>query len=75
MEPRSIPGVLFSKQDVDHSTGSPIVDRFSVLEGGPIYRFQMAVGLAIPTILPMIPMLILATPTDQLVRTMLKLLV
>jgi hypothetical protein len=36
---------------------------------------KLLLGLAIPTILPVIPLLILATPTDQLVRAVLKLLV
>jgi len=29
-------------------TGSPIVDSFSLVEGGPIYRFQRAIGMALP---------------------------
>jgi hypothetical protein len=36
---------------------------------------KVLIGLAIPVILPMIPLLVLATPTDQLVRAVLKLLV
>jgi hypothetical protein len=36
---------------------------------------KVLVGLAIPVILPMIPLLVLATPTDQLIRAVLKLLV
>ncbi|HEY7304576.1 MAG TPA: hypothetical protein VH601_10700 [Bryobacteraceae bacterium] len=29
-------------------TGSPLIDRFSLIEGGPIYRFQTAIGMALP---------------------------
>ncbi len=29
-------------------TGSPVVDRFSLVEGGPIYRFQVAIRMAMP---------------------------
>src|SRR2546423_171915 len=29
-------------------TGSRVVDHFSLVEGGPIYRFQLAVGMAMP---------------------------
>jgi hypothetical protein len=36
---------------------------------------KVLLGLAVPVILPMIPLLVLATPTDQLVRAVLKLLV
>jgi hypothetical protein len=31
-----------------HGTGSPIVDQFSIVQGGPIYRFQVRVGMALP---------------------------
>ena len=36
---------------------------------------KVLLGLAIPVILPMIPLLVLATPTDELIRAVLKLLV
>lgn len=36
---------------------------------------KVLAGLAIPAILPLIPLMIIATPTDQLVRAVLKLLV
>jgi hypothetical protein len=29
-------------------TGSPVVDQFSLVEGGPIYRFQVAIRMAMP---------------------------
>jgi hypothetical protein len=72
METPSISGLPLSKKDVDHSTRSPIVDKFSVLQGGPIYRFQLAVRMAMPdrsgvvkralvtTLLTWFPMLLLS---------------
>ncbi len=36
---------------------------------------EVILGLAIPTILPMLPLIILATPADELMRAVLKLLV
>jgi hypothetical protein len=36
---------------------------------------KVLVGLTIPVLLPMVPLFVLATPTDQLVRAVLKLLV
>src|SRR5262249_51032600 len=36
---------------------------------------RLLLGLAIPTIIPLVPMLIVATPTDKLVKAVLKLLV
>src|SRR4051812_40484436 len=29
-------------------TGSELVDRFSLIEGGPVYRFQKAIRMALP---------------------------
>jgi hypothetical protein len=36
---------------------------------------EVLIGLSVPIILPMVPLFLLATPTDELVRTVLKLLV
>ncbi|HEY7212905.1 MAG TPA: hypothetical protein VH477_21685, partial [Bryobacteraceae bacterium] len=36
---------------------------------------RVLIGLTIPVILPMLPLLILATPTNELIRSVLKLLV
>lgn len=34
---------------MDHGgTGSPVVDGFSLVQGGPIYRFQVAIHMAMP---------------------------
>jgi hypothetical protein len=34
-------------ESTSYETGSRIVDHFSVVEGGPIYRFQLAIGMAL----------------------------
>jgi hypothetical protein len=36
---------------------------------------EILLGLAIPAVLPMVPLIVIATPADELVRALLKVLV
>ncbi len=36
------------QQHADSETGSPIVDGFSLFQGGPLYRFQVYIQMALP---------------------------
>jgi hypothetical protein len=45
---------------------SSVAYNFSLTRGGPLYRLQLRLGMA--------PVLILGTPVDQLIRTVLKLI-
>lgn len=48
MEPNTPDPPVHEKGEPAHSTGSSLVDHFSVLQGGPIYRFQEAIHMAMP---------------------------
>lgn len=70
-EPESLLGTsdIQSLSDLDNS--------FSVIREMKIVLVDKKVllGLAVPALLPMIPLIMIATPTDQVVRAVLKLLV
>lgn len=48
MNEASVSDLPIGKTPLTSESGSELVDRFSLVEGGPIYRFQKAIGMAFP---------------------------
>jgi hypothetical protein len=48
MNEASASDLPIGKTPLTSESGSELVDQFSLIEGGPIYRFQKAIGLALP---------------------------